>query len=171
MGILPRTPAPLKVRQSDGSSVRKALAMTKWPFLPLLLSALFALICDGAAQAQYVRPGVNPALRPKFSPYLNLLRTDVDPALNYYGLVRPQMDFYSSIQQLGQQQSALATQQQDLLGPTALPATGHTTGFLNHNRYFMTRSGVAAGAARFASPQLSSQSITARTAPTTPRTR
>jgi len=78
----------------------------------LLLAGPAALALAGAlltapAQAQVpYRPGGY--LPPAYSPYLNLLRQG-NPAINYYGLVRPQIDFRNQIQGL-QQLTAAAPQ-------------------------------------------------------------
>jgi hypothetical protein len=83
--------------------------------------------------------GVDLSRRPAVSPYLNMGRGG-NPAVNYYGLVRPQIAFRQSLQQLEQEEAALATQQQELVGgarASGLPATGHGSGFLTHTRYFM----------------------------------
>jgi hypothetical protein len=72
---------------------------------------------------------------PPYSPYLNLLRPGANPALNYYGLVRPQQDFARSMQaihgQLLNTQQAIADQASGDL------ATGHPTYFMNYGGYFM----------------------------------
>src|ERR1700678_234592 len=51
---------------------------------------------------------------PAFSPYLNLNRGGTSAAINYYGLVRPQIDFQNSINNLQQQVDAPGT---GLAGP------------------------------------------------------
>jgi hypothetical protein len=131
------------------------------PLLFLSMASLVYFVHASMSQAQPPRGGVNPAARPKFSPYLNLTRTDVDPALNYYGLVRPQVNFFNSIQQLDQQQSTLSDRQQELMAPSTLPPTGHTAGFLNHTKYFMSRGGAGlSGGSSIASvpaPRISSR--------------
>src|SRR5262245_39971875 len=50
----------------------------------------------GPTQAPYVRPPVSPYPRPAVSPYLNLTRGGV-PAVNYFDLVRPQVEVQSSL--------------------------------------------------------------------------
>jgi hypothetical protein len=97
------------------------------------------------AQVPYARPGAYPTVRPTFSPYLNLLRGG-SPTLNYYGLVRPEVDFRNS---LGQLQQQVANNQQALTegeGATPVAATGHPTNFLNYSRYFLNRGGQLPGA-------------------------
>src|SRR5262245_20324517 len=44
-----------------------------------------------------------PYQTPPVSPYLSLFRQGSPPGVNYYNLVRPQIEFNSSIQQLQQQ--------------------------------------------------------------------
>ena len=95
---------------------------------------------NGAAHAQvpaYQAPG--------FSPYLNILRGGSSPAINYYGIVRPEITFGNSMYQLGVQQNMLQGQQGQLNNQqtalaafTTLPGTGHTAGFQTQSRYFMT---------------------------------
>lgn len=75
---------------------------------------------------------------PTFSPYLNMLRSG-GPALNYYGLVRPQQEFAQQNQQLGQGLQMLQTQQMQQnqsnrmnsggYGYSQLGVTGHAVGF------------------------------------------
>src|SRR5437879_2241913 len=56
------------------------------------------------AEAQFAGPPqVNPFGRPAVSPYLNLQRGGINPGVNYYGLVRPQIDTSRSLQQLQHQ--------------------------------------------------------------------
>src|SRR5262249_23468152 len=113
------------------------------------------------------------AQTPGFSPYLNLLRSGSSPAINYYGIVRPEITFGNSLYQLGLQQNILQGQQTDLgnqqsalAAYTTLPATGHGTGFQTQNRYFMTNGGIGQGAG-FApggfGPQLQGNAVPART--------
>jgi hypothetical protein len=118
-------------------------------------AALAALLLAGAseAQAQFpVRPqppGSLPQTQPVFSPYLNLLRRDNPGAVNYYGLVRPEIEFRNSLQGLQQQVTLnrLALNQQ--IDPTTgLPATGHSAYFLNLGGYFMNLSGAGGGASQ-----------------------
>lgn len=84
-------------------------------------------------------PGINPSNRPAFSPWLNLNRQGNSAALNYFGMVRPQFAASGAIQQLQNQTTALQQQESTIAGE--LPATGHGSGFLNHNRYFLNRGG------------------------------
>ena len=63
----------------------------------LLLS--FCLAVPASAQVG----GMNgPGNTPTFSPYLNLLREGGGVGQNYFGLVRPQVDFAQQNQMLGQ---------------------------------------------------------------------
>src|SRR6478672_9100265 len=84
--------------------------------------------------------GVN---TPPVSPYLNLLRPGTSPAINYYGLVRPEVNFMNSVQalqaQLGYAQQAAGVTQFGEPG-----TTGHPAFFLNHTSYFLNTGGSAA---------------------------
>ena len=92
------------------------------------------------AQGPYGRPQTSPYARPALSPYLNLLHGG-SPAINYYGLVRPQEEFNTSIQGL---QNEIHATQSGMINPsmsTALPVTGHRTQFFSHGGYFFTHLG------------------------------
>ncbi len=110
----------------------------------LLSLGLLACATGGAgAQGPVTRPLVVQPYRPAVSPYLNLLRRGQDPALNYYNLVRPQVEFGNSIQQLQQQatqnqQNITGLQQQQQGG---IAPTGHPIQFLNHRQYFLNYGG------------------------------
>lgn len=109
-----------------------------------LLAACMLLLVGGTAAAQ---PRVGPTNRPAVSPYLNLLRPGNSPGVNYYGLVRPQMEFRNNIQNLQQQ---VTTNQQAIAGlndavNTGIPVTGHSTSFLNTGGYFSGGGGRSGG--------------------------
>lgn len=124
--------------------------MKRFPFAVLASVGALLVLTARPAGAQgtypYSRPLTNPFQRPVFSPYLNLLRPGGSVTQNYYGLVRPQQEFQNEIGQLQQQtalnRQAITEQQQD---PTALPATGHATQFLNTRGYFFSRGGGQTG--------------------------
>ncbi len=100
-----------------------------------------------SAQGPVVRPpGVLP---PVYSPYLNLLRNNNPAYINYYGLVRPEIDFRNSIYGL---QQGVATNATGIAGLDAagLPLTGHPTTFLNTSHYFLNRGGQGTPAAALA---------------------
>jgi hypothetical protein len=83
---------------------------------------------------------------PPYSPYLNLLRPGANPALNYYGLVRPQQDFARTMQSI--QGQLLNTQQSIADQASGDLATGHPTYFMNYGGYFMNTGPGVTGAAR-----------------------
>ena len=67
---------------------------------------VLAGLATGEAAAQGLRPnpGVGvPTAGPTLSPYFNLLRAGNTPALNYFGLVRPQFQTNAGLQTLEQQ--------------------------------------------------------------------
>ena len=109
----------------------------------LMWATLFVGLFATGASAQ---PPVGPrpltgANTPPVSPYLNLLRPGTSPAINYYGLVRPQADFRNAVQalqaQFGYAQQAAGAQAGDPL------ATGHPVYFLNYSAYFLNTTGPA----------------------------
>lgn len=110
--------------------------------LPALAIILFS---TGWASAQ--APGVRPYARPAFSPYLNLNRFGTNPAINYYGLVRPQLRYNNDIQRLQDNTFELQQREPAVVGSELLP-TGHATGFLNHQRYFLNKGRAAPGGTR-----------------------
>jgi hypothetical protein len=118
----------------------------------LLLAVATATLYTGSVQAQGPTPGAGytPGIRPVYSPYLNLLNRGQSAGANYYGLVRPQLAFSGALQGLETQQAATAAEQNSFEAAVALPATGHTAGFMSHTRYFMTnRTGAGAQGGRF----------------------
>jgi hypothetical protein len=83
-----------------------------------------------ACQAQYQNPA--------FSPYLNLTRGG-NAALNYYGLVRPQVAAANAFQALG---SSQYTQNVGTSSSLNQPfQTGNRSTFMTHTRYFMNQGG------------------------------
>jgi hypothetical protein len=122
--------------------------------LSLAALALMALAAPEALAQPRVgqRPPVNQFQRPPVSPSLNLLRGG-NPGVNYYTLVRPQVDTNRALLQLQQQQLALSQAGQPLapmmLGSGAalgdLPITGHPVGFWNYGRYYPLLSGSGGG--------------------------
>jgi len=108
------------------------------------VAALLLLTGSSTAQAQfYYRPQTNPFYRPPLSPYLNLARPG-DAGINYYGLVRPQVQDAQSIQQLQQQQLQLQQGATALDPTTGGVITGHPTRFGNYGHYFNYRGGAGA---------------------------
>jgi hypothetical protein len=83
--------------------------------------------------------------QPAVSPYLNLTRAGTNMAINYYGIVRPQIDFRNSIQSLQTQVDNLGAGGATDNAGGGLPATGHKTQFMNYAKYFgVTSSGGSA---------------------------
>ena len=114
----------------------------KWFVLPAVIGLLGAIGGQLNAQTPARPGGIVPTTTPAYSPFLNLLRNDNPTFQNYYGLVRPEVEFRGNIRNL-QRQEALT---QDELAGTAgsgLPGTGHRTAFLNTGGYFLNRSGAA----------------------------
>ena len=114
----------------------------------LLLS--FCVVVPASAQVG----GMNgPGNTPTFSPYINLLREGGGVGQNYFGLVRPQVDFAQQNQMLGQGINALQANQMQQgrmvggYGYTQLGATGHAVmfGSINGGRHQGGYIGMAGG--------------------------
>jgi hypothetical protein len=126
---------------------------------PVLISlAVFMGIGVGPAWSQYGqyplypynRPGLGgpgSLARPPYSPYLNQLRGGTSPAINYYGLVRPQENVNTNLYQLQRQTGLLGQQLLDFQAqPTDyLPITGIRPGFMTQARYFQNQFQVYGG--------------------------
>jgi hypothetical protein len=97
--------------------------------------ALFVLVAVTVGETSAQLPAAMGS--PTVSPYLNLARPGL-PAINYYGLVRPQLQTDAFIQQqLALQQSGVNTG--TVVDPNApLPATGTTVRFQSQAAYFGT---------------------------------
>jgi hypothetical protein len=100
------------------------------------LAGLF--IWAGSVLAQVPLSGT----RPPVSPYINLARPGGNPAIDYYGLVRPQLDFRQDVlglnQQIGANEMAINSAAS---ASKTLPPTGVAANFSTQARYFMTRGG------------------------------
>lgn len=107
--------------------------------LILLLTGGAWLATERPAQAQL--PG-NPYSRPTFSPYLNLLRRG-NPAVNYYGLVRPEIEFRNSVGQIQQQLNSVQASVAQGENAGNAPTTGHPTQFQSFGHYYPAKGGAA----------------------------
>ncbi len=121
------------------------------------LAILLAAARPSAAQAPFQNPFPNPiqppTRTPPVSPFINLFRAGNSAAINYYGLVRPEIEFRNSYQRLQQQVTDI--QQQSPYSPeetSGLPPTGHFAQFNTQGRYFMTRGAAAPTVASPSSP-------------------
>lgn len=106
----------------------------------LASAAAGLMAAAGAAAAQPPGPpGGAVVQRPALSPYLNLLRPNTLPAINYYGLVRPQQQFQSAVQSLQAETAALGAM--TAAGPADQPplVTGVPFGFQNAGGYFQNQ--------------------------------
>ncbi len=135
----------------------------------LLTTFLIAVITSwwstGAASAQIGGNRIQrPINTPTFSPYLNLFRNgdNSGPVLNYYGLVRPQMQAMQQNQQFGQNLQSLQQMQQQqqaqagrpnaaaqYLGYSQLSTTGHPVIFQSFNNAQGGGGGFGGGAGNF----------------------
>lgn len=109
-------------------------------------AAVLLLVGLGAdpARAQVVGRGGGPVGTPTVSPYLNLLRNNNTPGLNYFGLVRPQIQTNADLRLLNQQtlqpRAGLPSAGDN---PEEQLATGHAAVFMNLGGYFQNLGGGA----------------------------
>jgi len=85
---------------------------------------------------RYSSPYANRA--PSVSPYINLIGRN--PVINYFGVVRPELESrkiqaqqYQAIQTLGRQLPGAEAKSADVW---SLPKTGHTSYFMNFSHYY-----------------------------------
>jgi hypothetical protein len=105
----------------------------------LVLASVFAVAFAAEARAQGTiptPPGIPPYMnRPAVSPYLNLLRGGTNPAINYYGLVRPEFQFRRSINALSRDIQETQTDINTGQAGAALQ-TGHPVQFMNLSHFY-----------------------------------
>ena len=114
--------------------------MNRW--WSLALGGVIVWSCGASvAKAQF---GYQPPYQqqPSVSPFLNLNRFGTAPGLNYYNLVRPQIQTQQQLLNLQNQQGALATAAlagtavSPLDQPPPLSTTGHPVRYFDWSRYF-----------------------------------
>jgi hypothetical protein len=122
------------------------------PATHLALALLCGLGAASYAGAQGTVGQYTPPYQPRtpqFSPYLNMMRPGVNPALNYYGMVRPQQEATRGLQnlntQLQQLDNTVLNSGMTAGAPTAgsMLTTGHPVVFMNYGSYFPGRGGGA----------------------------
>ncbi|NQV25878.1 MAG: hypothetical protein HQ518_16080, partial [Rhodopirellula sp.] len=86
--------------------------------------------------SQYGNPGgIGAVGQPAFSPYLNLLRGGNSAAFNYYGLVRPELQFRAANEQFQSNFNQVQRQFDAAQKSTSVPplqSTGHRVQFMSH---------------------------------------
>jgi hypothetical protein len=108
-----------------------------------LATGLSVLATGGRAHAQFglPQPPTNPYLQPPVSPFLNINRGGGNPAVNYFGIVQPQLQTAQQLQALQMQQAQMmqlgtGANLIDVNNPGVLAATGHGSQFFNYGHYF-----------------------------------
>jgi hypothetical protein len=108
----------------------------------VLLSATPALAQGPALPMSPPAPPKFPMSSPTVSPYVNLARSGNSAAANYYGIVRPQIDFRNALKNY---QQSVNANLQALAAPvdpeTGIPQTGHVAVFQNTGGYFNNPTG------------------------------
>jgi hypothetical protein len=112
--------------------------MMNRPLLAALsIAAVASLAVESACAAppQFNRPN-----RPTVSPYINLLNNvNQDPAITYYGQIRPQQEFRAADNANAAALRSLdrrLTADEKKMPSGKLSASGHATSFLNTRGYF-----------------------------------
>lgn len=109
-------------------------------FFILTLSLGLWQICGSTVMAQNNYSRINrPFNRPTVSPYLNLYRGGNGPVSNYFGVVRPQQQFYAQNERFGEQLQDVRERQSQAYNPRqmrrripgvyTMGVTGHASGF------------------------------------------
>ncbi|HTU19292.1 MAG TPA: hypothetical protein VMG10_14625 [Gemmataceae bacterium] len=113
--------------------------------LRLSLTAAMGLMTFGMAGHVHAQMGMG-LYNPPVSPYLNILRGGASPAINWFNIVQPQMQFGNAIGALEAQQGVLgqAVASQNALGT----ATGHPVMFGNYSHYYGMSSRLGMGGSR-----------------------
>jgi len=94
--------------------------------------AILGLLVTGmGSQAPAQMPG---PYQPPISPYINILRGGASPAINYFNIVQPQLQFNDAIGQLQTQQTSMG--QAIATGSTLGTTTGHPVMFGNLSHYY-----------------------------------
>jgi hypothetical protein len=126
--------------------------------LACTLATLLGVLAAGErAQAQVglPQPPQNPLLQPPVSPFLNINRGGGNPAVNYFGIVQPQLQTVQQLQALQMQQAQMAQMglgaNIDVNNPGLFANTGHASQFFNYGHYY----GPPGGNVRPAAPLVS----------------
>ncbi|HEY7330495.1 MAG TPA: hypothetical protein VH592_22835 [Gemmataceae bacterium] len=107
--------------------------------------ALTATAFSGSSVWAQTIGGQNPS-GPAVSPYLNLMRVGAPLGVNYYDLVRPQIQLRSDVANLQQNQAALFRGLSNGGAADSAVTTGHIAMFGNTSHYFPAQGGgVSAG--------------------------
>jgi hypothetical protein len=125
--------------------------------LRLSFLAIAAWLATATVASAQPMPNITP--NPTFSPYLNLLRGGSSPAINYFGIVRPEQRFMQSqialSSQIRQTNQAINDASQAVKGEDPnKPPTGHAATFNNTMGYFGGGVGGRSGSANLQRPQV-----------------
>ncbi len=106
---------------------------------PSVFTVVFSVAMGGGELHAQPVPGIGASgASPAYSPYLNLLRNSTTSNLNYFSLVRPQLQTNQALQNLNNEMTQ--RQAEDQAGG-GLSGTGHPTQFLNYGGYFLSNNG------------------------------
>jgi hypothetical protein len=108
----------------------------------MLLAGMAVFAAAPSVQAQYYQPQYGPMSGgTAYTPYVNLLQRNVNPAINYLGIVQPQLQAQATFQQL---QSEINRPTPALMGPprnTGIADTGYAPArYMQYQQFFNTLS-------------------------------
>src|SRR5579875_732704 len=95
--------------------------------------AILGLLVAGLHTRAYGQLGGAGPYQPPVSPYMNINRLGANPAVNWFTIVQPQLEFNQAIGQLQAQQGNLA---QVITGTLTGQTTGHPIMFNNYLHYY-----------------------------------
>jgi len=98
-------------------------------YLITCLTLMTILLLNSQANAQGAPPST------AFN-WLNLNRAGVNPATNYYGIIRPNNMTQNALTNLNQDFNNLRQSGQQSRNPDEIQATGHAATFMNYGHYF-----------------------------------
>ena len=105
---------------------------------------LGALVAVSSAHAQYMPSQMMGYGGQAYSPYVNLLQRNVNPAVQYMGIVQPQLQAQSNFQQLQNQIDLTRTMPGGVAPPrnSGISDTGSAPArFMQYRQFFNTMSG------------------------------
>jgi hypothetical protein len=103
-----------------------------------------AFAAVSSAHAQYTPPQMAGYGNQAYSPYVNLLNRNINPAVTYQGIVQPQLQAQANFQQLQNQIDVTRTMPGGIAPPrnTGISDTGSAPArFMQFRQYFNTMSG------------------------------
>jgi hypothetical protein len=104
------------------------------------LAAVVLLVVVGLGFQAHAQMGTPYGpLNGPISPYININRFGASPAVNYFNIVQPQLQFNAAIDQLGVQQGALGQSMNSMANNPGGMTTGHPVMYGNYLWFYNSR--------------------------------